>query len=182
MLFGSWLTFHPTGVFIRKYVPELRAVPDKYIHEPWKLPPSLQDELGVHIGSDYPLPIVNEQESAKVAKQRVSDVRKQSETKALAQQVFQKHGSRSRSRPDRVPAPATKKAKPAPPQQPSIKSFFTVATQTSPRIATKPPAKKLTSQTAPSSICKDPWSGAACTFLNHNPRALSCAMCGASRS
>lgn len=51
--------FDPQGKFIRRYLPQLAAVPDKYIHTPWTLPPLLQQELGVQIGRDYPAPIVD---------------------------------------------------------------------------------------------------------------------------
>lgn len=30
--------FDPQGVYIRRWIPELEAVPPKYIHEPWKMP------------------------------------------------------------------------------------------------------------------------------------------------
>ncbi len=51
--------FDPEGVFIRRYVPELDAVPTKYIHAPWTLPPVDQAAAGVRIGEDYPAPLVD---------------------------------------------------------------------------------------------------------------------------
>ncbi len=50
--------FDPRGKFIRRYLPELAAIPDRFIHAPWKLPASEQARVGVTIGQAYPLPIV----------------------------------------------------------------------------------------------------------------------------
>jgi len=59
----------PEGKFIRKYVPELRPVPDEFIAEPWKMPQKVQNECEVEIGKDYPEPIVNyEREASKARK------------------------------------------------------------------------------------------------------------------
>ena len=51
--------FDAAGKFIRKYLPELSKVPDKFIHAPWTLPPLEQQARGCVIGRDYPAPIVD---------------------------------------------------------------------------------------------------------------------------
>lgn len=59
--------FDPDGVYIRRYVPELRHYPNSAIHEPWKAPPISQAQLNCVIGRDYPKPIVNHDESRRTA-------------------------------------------------------------------------------------------------------------------
>jgi deoxyribodipyrimidine photo-lyase len=50
--------FDPKGRFIRRYLPELARVPDKFIHAPWTMGPSEQRAAHCVIGRDYPAPIV----------------------------------------------------------------------------------------------------------------------------
>ena len=61
----------PEGVFIKKWVPELVPVPISHIHEPWKMTAMEQTFCGVVIGKDYPLPIVDLQESARIARDKI---------------------------------------------------------------------------------------------------------------
>jgi deoxyribodipyrimidine photo-lyase len=51
--------FDSDGVYIKRYVPELRNVPAKFIHAPHTMPPVLQKEIGCIVGRDYPAPIVD---------------------------------------------------------------------------------------------------------------------------
>jgi hypothetical protein len=96
----------PEGIFIRRYIPELRDVPLRYLHEPSKMTAAQQATAGVCIAATrpaddgggtakwYPSPVVDTAASARLAKQRVSAVSRLPETKAEARQVFLKHGSR----------------------------------------------------------------------------------------
>ncbi len=49
----------PTGAYIRRYLPELARVPDRYIHAPWTLPRTVQTQIGCLIGEHYPAPLVD---------------------------------------------------------------------------------------------------------------------------
>lgn len=59
--------FDPDGAYVRRWVPELREVPSRFIHEPWLTPPLVQQQAGVEIGTDYPTPIIDHS----AARQRV---------------------------------------------------------------------------------------------------------------
>ncbi len=45
--------------YIREFVPEIAALPDKYIHAPWTAPPLVMAEAKVTLGKTYPKPIVD---------------------------------------------------------------------------------------------------------------------------
>ena len=49
----------PQGSFVRKWLPELGRVPEKYIQQPWAMPLEEQRKAGCQIGKDYPAPIVD---------------------------------------------------------------------------------------------------------------------------
>ena len=44
---------------MRRFVPELRDVPDRRIHEPWRMGDEEQRAAGCRIGRDYPAPRVD---------------------------------------------------------------------------------------------------------------------------
>ncbi|KAA8497133.1 (6-4)DNA photolyase [Porphyridium purpureum] len=59
------------AAFIRKYVPELRAMPDAYLLEPWKAPEKVQREAGCLIGKHYPSRVVIHEDISKENIQRM---------------------------------------------------------------------------------------------------------------
>lgn len=51
--------FDAQGKFIRRYLPQLAALPDRLLHAPWKARPVDLQAAGVALGRDYPLPVVD---------------------------------------------------------------------------------------------------------------------------
>ena len=59
--------FDPDGTYIRKFIPEIKKLPNKYIFSPWETPTNLQQELSTIIGQDYPMPVVEIKSSRELA-------------------------------------------------------------------------------------------------------------------
>ena len=51
--------FDPQGKFIRRYLPQLAALPDAALHAPWAARPADLGAANVLLGRDYPQPIVD---------------------------------------------------------------------------------------------------------------------------
>jgi deoxyribodipyrimidine photo-lyase len=67
--------FVPNAEYIKKYVPELRHVPSKLIHEPWTMSTAEQAMYDVKIGKDYPAPIIDIKSSREFALMAYAHVR-----------------------------------------------------------------------------------------------------------
>jgi deoxyribodipyrimidine photo-lyase len=80
------LDHDPAGAFVRDYLPELQAVPDAFIHEPWRW--SEASTL------TYPGPIVDHAAAAKAAKDALYGLRKGAGHRSAASRIAEKHGSR----------------------------------------------------------------------------------------
>lgn len=59
--------FDPEGNYIRKYIPVLSKLPNKYIFEPWLFNSEILDQYGVNLGENYSYPIVDLKDSRKKA-------------------------------------------------------------------------------------------------------------------
>lgn len=55
--------FDPEGEYVKRWVPELRGLPARYVHCPSEAPPSVLRDAGVTLGTTYPHPVVEHQEA-----------------------------------------------------------------------------------------------------------------------
>jgi deoxyribodipyrimidine photo-lyase len=62
--------FDPSGEYVRRWVPELRDVPDAHLAEPWQMSDEEQQAAGCRIGADYPQPIVEHAAERRAAIER----------------------------------------------------------------------------------------------------------------
>ena len=51
--------FDPKGQYVRKWVPELSRLSNRYIHAPWTAPKDCLEDAGLVLGRNYPYPIVD---------------------------------------------------------------------------------------------------------------------------
>jgi deoxyribodipyrimidine photo-lyase len=60
----------PGGEYVRRWLPELRDVPDEHLAEPWTMSEEQQRAAGCVIGEDYPAPVVDHKRERQRAMER----------------------------------------------------------------------------------------------------------------
>ena len=55
--------FDKEGKYVKKWIPELNKVPQKFIHKPWEMEMKYQQAINTIVGKDYPKPIVIHEEA-----------------------------------------------------------------------------------------------------------------------
>jgi deoxyribodipyrimidine photo-lyase len=68
--------FDAKGDYIKKWCPELKNIPNNFLHKPWEMPEELQKEKNIVIGKTYPLPIVKHEEARNLALKAFQDLKK----------------------------------------------------------------------------------------------------------
>lgn len=81
----------PSGIFIKKWVPELENVPTEFIHEPWKMTLMEQQFYNFELGKYYPNPIVDLKKTAKEARDKIWAHRDHPSVVKEAKRILYKH-------------------------------------------------------------------------------------------
>ncbi len=84
------LDHDPTGAFTRRWLPELAAVPDSFLQEPWKWPGA----KGL-LGRRYPEPLVDLASAQRAARDALWALRRSPTHQAEVAEVIEKHASRA---------------------------------------------------------------------------------------
>jgi len=50
--------FDADGAYVRRWVPELARLPDKFLHKPWEASDIILRGAGIRLGADYPRPVI----------------------------------------------------------------------------------------------------------------------------
>ncbi len=92
--------YDPNGSFTRRWLPELAAVPDAFLQEPWRWP-----EARALLGRRYPEPVIDLAQAAREARDMIWQARRSAGFADIAGTIADRHASRSGHR-DGKPRPA----------------------------------------------------------------------------
>lgn len=85
------LDHDPEGVFIKKWVPELRELPLSYVHQPWKMGPLEAHFYHFQSGKDYPAPIVDIEKTGRRAREALWGHKKHARVREEKQRILLRH-------------------------------------------------------------------------------------------
>ena len=68
--------FDKDGIYTKKWVPELKNIPNKFLYKPWELETKYQEQIKVIIGVNYPKPIVDHAEARNAALDAFKTIKK----------------------------------------------------------------------------------------------------------
>ncbi len=110
----------PQGLFVRRWLPALRRVPDAWLFEPWRMPLDMQTRCGLRPG-DLPQPLVDLEQATREAKARLHARRAQPDVRAAQAAIVERHGSRKRRD---APSATASRRRPPPAANPAQASLF----------------------------------------------------------
>ena len=84
----------PKGIFVRRWLPVMRSVPDPWLFEPWKMPPNLQPARTSIANPLIEKPVVDLTSAVRESKNRLHARRQSPEVRMGNQAVVDKHASR----------------------------------------------------------------------------------------
>jgi len=84
----------PKGIFVRRWLPYMRKVPDSWLFEPWKMPANLQSATNEGSISAIAIPAVELTLATRESKDKLHALRKTQAVRAGKEAVIDKHASR----------------------------------------------------------------------------------------
>lgn len=101
----------PRGVFVRRWLPAMRRVPDTWLLEPWRMGDGMLRRHGLAADTDIHTPLVDLAPAIREAKTRLHQLRQSPAVRAGKAAVIDRHGSRL------IPPTGARPSRPTPPTQ-----------------------------------------------------------------
>ena len=81
----------PEAIFITKWLPELTVLPQHFRLQPWLMTPMEQQFYQFQLGKDYPLPIVNLEQSGRLARERIWKMKDSPQVRQESHRILKRH-------------------------------------------------------------------------------------------